>query len=230
MTTAAPPARPPLADLHPGSSRAKIRWHDFWRAASHAILRLFYGYRAENIAAVPQHGPLLIVANHESFLDPTVVGAAVRHRHLDYVCRESLYRIPLFGPFVRSLNTIPISRDGGDPASVKEILRRLSQGRAVVVFPEGARSEDGELQPFKRGVLLLLRRAKCPVLPAAVLNTYPLWPRQRRLPRIGGLRVGVRFGRLIPAEELLGEEPEAALKRLEQEVGGLKALGPVAGG
>ena len=98
------------------------------------------------------------------------------------------------------------------------MLRRLEGGRAVLIFPEGSRTTDGRVAPFKRGVAVLVKRSRCPVVPVALEGAYEAWPRSRRLPRWLGHRVAVMYGRPIPHDELMHGGADAALLRLHDEV------------
>ena len=173
--------------------------------------------RAYHAARVPAAGPLLIAANHESYLDPPLVGSFLHTRQISYIARAGLFKFKPLAWLITALNSISLKEDSGDAAAIREILRRLERGDAVLIFPEGSRSPDGEMQEFKRGVALLVKKARCPVLPVAVDGCFDAWPRHRKLPRIFH-RVGVLYGEPIPYDELMKDGPDAALERLHAEV------------
>ncbi len=182
------------------------------------ILKLFFGLKVRGQRNIPPTGPLLICANHQSFLDPPAIGCRVTSRHLDFVARFGLFKHPFMSWFLKALNSVPIAEEGNDAPAIREILKRLKQGKAVMIFPEGSRTYDGQVQPFKRGIALLLKRAKCPVVPAAIAGAYEAWPRTQKFPRLWHNRVRVCIGEPIAYEELMSEGPDAALRRLEVEV------------
>lgn len=168
--------------------------------------------RCHGQSLMPANGPALICANHQSFLDPVLVGTALR-RPLNYLARETLFRFPL-GPLIRGLNAIPLDRDGGGMSGLREALRRLHEGEAVVVFPEGTRTADGELQPLQPGVAVLARRSKAPLVPIGIDGAFDVFPRGALLPRPGVVDLVV--GPPIPAERaasLRGAELVAELER-----------------
>jgi len=202
---------------HPGSSLPHMLFFDLCRSASALFLRLFHRTTILGIDRVPERGPLLIVANHQSFYDPPLVGCYITSRHTDFVARAGLFKVPLLAALIRPLNTIPIAEAGGDTAAMKEALRRLGEGKAVVIFPEGSRSPDGAMREFKRGISVLVKRARCPVLPAAVEGVHDAFPRGGR-PTLFGPRIGVAYAEPIPHAELMRNGPDAALRRLEREV------------
>ncbi len=201
---------------HPSGRLGAIIFYDLCRCITGLVLCLCYRYRAIGAARVPRTGPLLFVANHQSFLDPPIVGTAI-NRHLDYVARVGLFKSRTLSWLIRTLHALPIRQDQPDSAAMKESIRRLEQGAAVLVFPEGSRSETGEVGEFKRGVAILLRRARCPVIPVALDGAFEAWPRRRRLPRPWG-RITVKYGEVIEAEELLAMGPDGAVARLQHEV------------
>jgi 1-acyl-sn-glycerol-3-phosphate acyltransferase len=183
-----------------------------------AFLTAAYRMRAFGGRNVPQHGAVLLVANHQSYLDPPAVGVAVRHRHLDYLARAGLFESKVLGEMLTTFNSVPISEEGGDTRAIKEILRRLDAGRAVLVFPEGTRSPDGAMRPFKRGIALLVKRARCPVVPVAVEGCYDAWPRDQAAPSLWGKRIAVKVGEPIAYEALMAHGGDAALDRLAAEI------------
>jgi 1-acyl-sn-glycerol-3-phosphate acyltransferase len=153
---------------------------------------------------LPVKGGGLLLSNHLSYLDVIAIGLAVP-RQLRYVARSSLF-VPVLGPFIRSVGGFPIDREGGGVAGLKETLRRLRAGQIVLIFPEGTRSPDGEIQELKPGVAALARSG-VPFYPAAVAGTFESLPRGRILPRWHPIHV--HFGPPIPPEALAGLTPEA---------------------
>jgi 1-acyl-sn-glycerol-3-phosphate acyltransferase len=211
-----------LRDRQPGASVARILFYAFARAVTRTVLRVVFGASASGTENVPQTGALLVVANHQSYLDPPSIGSFIGKRHLEFLARASLFKFKPFAWLISLLNSVPIQDDQGDAAAIREILRRLEGGRAVLIFPEGSRSEDGIVQEFKRGAALVMRKAQCAVLPAAITGAYERWPQWQKWPRLSGARVRVKYGRVIPYEELMKDGPEAAMVRLRKEVLRLK--------
>ncbi|MDX2148053.1 MAG: lysophospholipid acyltransferase family protein [Planctomycetota bacterium] len=195
------------------------RWtlsHAIGRMTSVSVLRAFFGFRAYHPERIPATGPALIVANHQSFLDPIAIGGPVTQRQLSYLARAGLFTHPLAGRLLRSFHAVPIRENTGDASAIREILRRLQEGDAVVVFPEGSRSPDGEVHEFKRGIALLIKRARCPVVPVAIEGAFEAWPRHRKWPRLLGGRIRSLYAEPIPYDELMKDGPDAALDRLRR--------------
>ena len=148
---------------------------------------VWFRFRAYGIENLPEGGALLIV-NHQSFLDPLMVGLPLP-RPVSYVARETLFRIPVVGWLLRRTYVIPISRETRGTESLRESIRRLEHGFLVGIFPEGTRSLDGKLREMKPGFVALIRRAKVPVIPVGVAGAFEAFPRGARFPRPGRIRV-----------------------------------------
>jgi len=157
-----------------------------------ALMRLLFRMEVVDAGRVPATGPVLIVSTHVSLLDPPLVGGSAP-RPLFFMAKEELFRIPLFGRLIRSLNARPVRRDGSDMRALKAALALLQEGRAILVFPEGTRGEEGQpLREGKPGVGMLAVLSGAAVVPAYVSGSGHALPRGRALPRPG--RVRVTFG------------------------------------
>src|SRR5579864_1101380 len=116
---------------------------------------------------IPKHGPVLLIANHQSYLDPMLVGLSSR-RHLCFLARKTLFGNPYFARLIHALNAVPIDQEGVGREGIQTILEQLRLGQAVVVFPEGGRTGDGRMEPLKPGVHLLIKKSSAPVIPVGV--------------------------------------------------------------
>lgn len=207
---------------NPGRSAPAMLGFEAIRFSVWVVVTLVYRLRCRGLEHVPTSGGLLLVVNHQSHLDAVAVGISL-DRHVNFVARRGLFRNPLFGSLIRLLNSTPINEDGkSDTAAIRAALGQLSQGRVVLVFPEGRRSDTGQVQPFKRGVWLLLSRAKCAVLPVAVDGAFDAWPRGRGFPRLIGQRISVRVGPVIQPQDLLPMGPDRGLEHLRSVIDSLR--------
>jgi 1-acyl-sn-glycerol-3-phosphate acyltransferase len=159
------------------------------------VMRLAFGLRSRGAEHVPAKGPVLLVANHVSFLDPPLVGGAAP-RPLTFLAKAELFRVPLFGGLIRRLNAQPLRREGGDAAALRAALRVLKRGGALLVFPEGTRGEGDILGPAKPGAGMLAVLGGAPVVPVYISGSGRAWPRGRRFPRPAN--VTVTFGSPLP--------------------------------
>jgi 1-acyl-sn-glycerol-3-phosphate acyltransferase len=140
-----------------------------------------FGYRSRGWHHVPAHGPALLVANHQSFLDPVIVGLATK-RHLSYLARKTLFRNPFFSWAIRTLQAVPVDQESSGIDGIRAVLRLLRAGKAVLIFPEGERSSDGKMRHLQPGIQLLIKRSGAPVIPVGVAGAFEAWPRRRKYP------------------------------------------------
>src|SRR5208282_2223863 len=145
------------------------------------IYAVLFRWRAFNAGRVPQTGAVILASNHASFIDPPLVGSAL-HRPINYLARESLFRFPGMGALLRSWNSVPVDRDGGGAAGLKAILDRLLAGGAIILFPEGTRTRDGQLQPARSGIGLVVIKSNAPVIPVRTFGTFQAYGRHVKFP------------------------------------------------
>lgn len=195
-------------------------YYDINRYGAMWAMWVCFGLRRYGMGRLPKRGAYLLVANHQSYLDPPIVGACVRGRQFVPLARVGLFG-GRFGRHISILNSIPIDQTKGDTGAMRKALAALEQGFPVCIFPEGARTPDGRIHEFKRGAALILRRSRCPVVPVAIEGGFEAWPRHCKRPRVFRHRVAVMVGEPI-AHEDLGEEPvqtiEAAVRALHAEL------------
>ena len=152
---------------------------------------LYHRWEVRGAEHIPATGPVVLASNHASFLDPPLVGAAAR-REINYLARESLFRFPVVGNLLRNVNAVPVDREGGGAAGLRAILDRLLAGGAIILFPEGTRSADGDLQQAKSGIGLTVIKSEAPVVPVRVSGTFHALNRLQSFPRPH--KVAVTFG------------------------------------
>jgi 1-acyl-sn-glycerol-3-phosphate acyltransferase len=156
-------------------------WYEFAYWLTLGGMTLGFSLRVQGRQNIPRTGPVLLIANHQSYLDPPLIGVA-SPRHLRYLARKTLFRHWYFAALIRSLNAVPIDQDGVGKEGLKTILRQLEAGDAVVVFPEGSRTEDGRMTELRPGILLLIKRVQAPIVPIGIAGAHAAWPPSRLLP------------------------------------------------
>lgn len=185
-------------------------------------LKLFYRLKVYGKKHL-RPGAAIVAANHASYLDPPIVSVSC-DEEVQFLAKESLFKIPLFGKFIRHLNAHPVSREAADMATFKLIIALLKGGGKVILFPEGSRTKDGDLQPIERGLPFLMMKAKCRIQPVYIQGSFEVWPPTRKLPKFFGKIVCV-FGSPIEWEEFEGLEKREAEKEIAERMGfSLRAL------
>ncbi len=206
-----------LRARQPGAPLWRVLWWHFLHLFCFYWVTSCYRYRAWGIQNIPPSGPILLVSNHQSFLDPVLVGLSGHQRQFFALARSTLFEHPIFSWLIRSMNAVPVERGTSDMAAMRKCIEMLQVGHALLVFPEGTRTLDGATNPFLSGTLLLVKRAKPTVVPVAIEGAFAVWPKGRVVPHATG-RIGVMFGKPIPADQLMAMGSDAAMERLRQNV------------
>lgn len=210
-----------LRQRQPGASIWRIAfWHVMHMLCYLALVPL-YRYRAFGQRNIPHTGPVLLVSNHQSYLDPAIVGLGCSHRQFAALARATLFENrPVFTWIIKMLNAIPVTQGVTDVGAMRRCIAELNNGQALLIFPEGARTLTGNVEPFETGTMLIIKRAKPLVMPVALDGAYDVWKRGTR-PKLRG-RIGVSYGQPIPAERIIQMGADKGLAFLRDEVDKLR--------
>jgi 1-acyl-sn-glycerol-3-phosphate acyltransferase len=162
-----------------------------------------------------QTGPAILAMNHQSYFDPPLAGNAC-DRAIYFLARRSLLNVPLLGWLLPKLNVIPVNQEGIDRSALKALIRVLKDGNATLVFPEGSRTLDGNLQPALPGLGLVIAKTLAPVVPMRIFGAHEALPRGR-----GRLRfhpISIVVGEPIYFSEADLDPREGLYLRLSQRV------------
>jgi 1-acyl-sn-glycerol-3-phosphate acyltransferase len=180
-----------------------------------ALARVLFRLQISGQGHIPRSGGVLIAANHASYLDILILGCALPRR-TSFIGRMDLFS-GVSGSILRYLGWIPIRRARVDRKGFEEAVRRLKAGELVVIYPEGARAVDGELQPGKPGVAMVAAAAGCPILPVLLEGTYEALPPGAHWIRLRPIRVA--FGEPMDFTSALETESEDKKKMVYQQIG-----------
>ena len=168
---------------------------------------------------VPNSGGVLLACNHQSFLDPVLVTLAL-YREGNFMARDTLFVNRHFRRLIESLNAFPVKRNTADVGAIKEIMRRLKDGRVVVTFPEGTRTEDGTIGELLEGSLMVAKRTGATIVPTVIDGAFEAWPKGLKLPRPG--RVSVSYGEPLGPGAMAGLSVEELARQTRERLLGLQ--------
>lgn len=182
-------------------------WYGFGRFLFGLIYRTAFSLKVNGTQNIPPAGGFLIASNHESYLDPPLIGVSFPYP-IHYFARNTLFDNRVLGFFLPRANVLPIAQDRPDIRGIRNAIRTIESGRPLVVFPEGSRSLDGNLQPGQPGVGLLVAKANAPVLPVRIRGAHAAWPRgsSKIRPRPVSLTIGPLLENPAPAPGLRGQD------------------------
>lgn len=182
----------------------------FLQYVARLLAVLLFELRVYGRHNIPAHGGVLIVSNHQSLLDPILLPVRL-DRPLNYIAKSELFRNQFCSWFLRSiLNAFPVRQGHGDVRAVKETIQRLQEGHLMNIYPEGARTEDGEIAPLQRGVALIVQRAQVVVVPAVIVGAFDAWPIHRSFLRLRPIHI--QFG---PPMDLAGLDRDEILGMID---------------
>ena len=156
-----------------------------------SISKAFFSWKVVNREKLIEDGPVLIVSNHQSFLDPPMLGISYEDG-IYFFARKTLFQ-GIFKWALPLCQAIPIDQENPDAASLKHVIRLLKSGKHVLVFPEGSRTPDGKIHDGMGGIGLILSKTKVPVQPLRISGAYEAFP------------IGARFPRLRPVTVTVGD-------------------------
>ena len=195
-------------------------WYALWRHVAQVLFVVVFGIRVFHRERLPACGGVLVISNHQSYLDP-ILAAVGMPRPFHPMARESLFRVAPFRWLIRSLYAFPVRRASADLGAIREALRRLKAGSVVLMFPEGTRTRDGSIGRLQAGPVTLAARAGVPIVPAVIDGAFEAWPRTSPLPRPH--RIYVAFGRAVSAAEASQGDPEAVMEAVRRQMADLQA-------
>ena len=193
--------------LHHRARTSGVNRPVYWvvRAVLQPFFRLVFRLQRHGREHLPEHGPLILAANHRSFLDPFVL-ATMSRRPVHYVAKKELFANRLQAWVLNSLGAFPVDRGSADAEMLETARTILGRGDCVLIFPEGTRVRPGGLGPPRRGVGRLALETGAPVVPLAVLGTEDI----RRGWRIRPRRIAIRAGRPLTFPRVAEPSPQLA--------------------
>lgn len=178
----------------------------------HLFFKVFYRLRVYGRHHIVQ-GSAIIAPNHVSFFDPPVVAVACAEE-IHFLARQTLFK-SFFGRCIAFLNAQPVREDRTNISVLKQVKCILKEGSKVLLFPEGRRSSDDQLQEIKPGIGMLIYNSESTIIPTYIYGTHKVWSRNRKLPKMFG-KIAVIFGTPILGRHYVDMEKKEAQKLIVQ--------------
>lgn len=191
----------------------------FFLRLADLIARSCYSLRIIGQENMPGPGGQILAMNHQSYLDPPIAALAARFP-IYFLARKTLLKWPILGPLFPALNVIPVDQERPDMGALKSVIRLVRGGKTTLVFPEGARTLDGCMQPAAPGVGLIIAKTLAPVVPMRVFGAFEAMPREGKRMRM--VPITLKIGKPVTFTEAdaprKGEDQRAAYQRLSDRV------------
>ncbi len=211
--------------------QAMPRFDPFWTVAGKIFLwLLFHTYLPTRVRGrfnIPRRGPVILIANHISYLDPMLIGWASLPRLVYYMGKKELFDSRFVSFILSRWGTFPVDRSSLDRQAIVISLALLKDGQVLGLFPEGTRSGSGEMQQMRSGAVRFAVKMRCPILPVGVKGTDRSFGRGAKLPKPA--RLSVRFGQPFELTEfydqpMTAERTEQAVNLMHEKIAALLSL------
>lgn len=181
-----------------------MRFYSFAKGILSILLKL-KGYRVKGLENMPADGPVIVASNHISLWDPIIVGCTLP-RQVFFMAKEELFAKQVLGKILKGLGAFPVKRGQGDIGAIRKSLAVLKEGKVLGIFPEGTRSQSGDIQEAMAGIVLIMEKSQAPILPIKIYGSKRLLSQKRG-------NIGITVGEPIYAHKL-SVPPEIENRRL----------------
>ena len=175
-------------------------WYRFGYKLSWALGRLCFSFKVIGRDRIPDKGGCILAMNHESYLDPPLAGMCCR-RPIYFLARKTLLDWPILGKIFPKVNVVPVNQERADMSALKTVIKLVKAGECTIVFPEGQRTPDGNLQPAQPGLGLVIAKTLAPVVPMRIFGARKALP-------FGGKRVRCCPIRIVVEEPMVFTEAD----------------------
>ena len=169
------------------------------------IAKTFFDFRVYGRGKMIESGGCVLAMNHESYLDPPFAGLCC-HRQIHFLARKTLLDWPVIGSLLPKVNVIPVDQARADMSALKTVIKLIKAGHCTIIFPEGSRTPDGQLQPALPGLGLIIARTLCPVVPMRIFGAHAAFPRGGRPRPFTPITIVVGDPIFFTADDLVGEK------------------------
>jgi 1-acyl-sn-glycerol-3-phosphate acyltransferase len=198
-----------------GSPKRSLLWR-FLQMPSRIGTTLMFDLKVWGEKNVPRTGGVLLLANHQSYLDPVLVGVRL-YRPISFMAKSELFEGNRFFKWlIESLHAFPIKQNSADVGAIKQAIVKLGEGNVLNIYPEGSRTLTGEIGPILPGVALVVKRANVPIVPVVIDGSHQAWPKSRKLFHKHPIRI--LYG---PPMNVEGLRPNEIVKLIDQTLRGM---------
>ena len=176
------------------------------------LVPLLGGITVRGAENIPKRGPILLAPNHRAYMDPPYL-SMVTQRQLHLMAKEELFRIPVFGAYIKAMGAFPVKRGAADRGALRAAADQLKAGHVLGIFPEGKRSDSGTLSPAEKGFALIARQTGVPIVPIALEGTDRVHPMHAK--RLHRAHVTATIGTPLTAAQMLAAHPEGGKDALQ---------------
>lgn len=169
-----------------------MTFYTFCQKILSPLVKIIFRLEVQNQEEVPESGPVILIANHKSYLDPIVLGAALK-RQIYFMAKRELFDIPLFGSLIKALGAFPVERNSFDRKAFQKALKLIRENKVVGIFPEGTRVRKAEIGEIKPGAYLIARISKAPITLACIRGVFPLFRRDGIFPEMPKVVIKFKF-------------------------------------
>ncbi|HUT83495.1 MAG TPA: lysophospholipid acyltransferase family protein [Thermodesulfobacteriota bacterium] len=173
--------------------------------------RVFHSLEITGKEHIPADGPVILCANHSSYFDSMLVGLCTR-RKVRFIIYDVFYHHWFMGPFIRALNSIPVTADGINKEALKKSRAILKNEGVIGIFPEGRLTRTGLPGPAEQGAALLAALSNAPIVPITIIGAYSVYPKGSSIPKLSG-KITVMVHSPVKIEQTRRRE-EGYLKRV----------------
>lgn len=181
------------------------------------LAKALFSYKVAHRERIIEEGGAILAMNHQSYLDPPLAGIACR-REIHYLARKTLLQWPILGPIFPHLRVVPVDQERADMSALKNVIKIVRSGGCTVVFPEGGRTLDGNLQPAQPGLGLVIAKTLAPVIPMRIFGAYEAFPRGGKPRPFTPVTMVVGEPMRFTPADLAGETGRALYQRLSERV------------
>lgn len=198
-------------------------WYQFGYRLSQVLAATLFDFRVVHRERIIESGGAILAMNHQSYLDPPLAGIACR-REIHYLARKTLLQWPVLGPIFPHLRVIPVDQDRADMSALKTVIKLVKAGECTVVFPEGARTLDGDFQPAQPGLGLVIAKTLAPVVPMRIFGAFEAFPRGGKPRPFVPVTLVVGEPIFFNKDDLIGEGRELYQRLSERVLDRIKAI------